>query len=923
MRSTFVACLLLVTAATLSRASAEDDGLLLHYTFDGGRGATAQDRSGNGHHGRICGAKFVPHGDGFALRFHGGDDRVECDAPSGLAARKALTIALWIRPDSVPAGEVPLMGKDKAYSMTLYQPGDFWFYLSGTGGRSTARSDVLTPMDVWHHVAATFDGKEMNLYLNGQVCRESHPCRTTEISAGGELRLGRITPKADDQFEGLVGEGYRGLMDDVRIYDRALSARGIEQLLEKTRLQQIQIKPHVYYFGKQLIIGLDSRSFAPRAAEIVLELEILKQGRARILHHRRVGPLPVTMPHEERFEAGDLQPGTYVINARAFSLGGRPIGRAATATFRWPDPPRWPNAGDARVLNALVTELLRIEKPERAQGVYRFLNPRHGWVFARSKAQVAQGGRLQVRLDPPGDSKPLLMDHTKDKPVLEAMRLLPAGSYQLRLDAQGDVTVERLIVRAIPELIFAKVPGTPHVREYGVYDWKFLAKDVLPNVNVVLTGAHEPARRAWKEQGKKCIHNCRPIGMGHLAKLTPQQGAAHYAKLPGLSDPSYDGLIADEFGYPGDKRSVLTTKALRILQKDWHNRYAGRRYDAYTSGGAMHYGRMKVARDFLKVVTECGGHMVHERYLHTYPDEIGARAFLDTRLTSTMIASRRAYSGAERTMTICLGYFSAPPESLGLYPDVDYRVYLDMQFWTIATQADFFGLHGVMTYLCTYADEEVVRWAGRLMRHYCIEGRAERFTSDPYKLAHLVNGDFSDGTRGWQVSAADPGSVCVRELDGFGALRGNWTGGNTWQIKAGDTSLVTKRSAEKPNTISQTVKALKPGRAYSLRFFTADYGDMKNSVTAKKKLSLSAKLSNVDSIPEKSFLHLSQTIHSGAGFSGRKKPAWLNFHRIVFRAKGTEARLTLSDWAEKDKPAGPAGQEVIFNFIQIQPYLED
>lgn len=49
----------------------------------------------------------------------------------------------------------------------------------------------------------------------------------------------------------------------------------------------------------------------------------------------------------------------------------------------------------------------------------------------------------------------------------------------------------------------------------------------------------------------------------------------------------------------------------------------------------------------------------------------------------------------------------------------------------------------------------------------------------------------------------------------------------------------------------------------------------------------------------------------------------MNHHRIVFRAKAPTAKLTISDWAEDGKPGGPVGQELICNFIEVQPYLGD
>jgi hypothetical protein len=42
----------------------------------------------------------------------------------------------------------------------------------------------------------------------------------------------------------------------------------------------------------------------------------------------------------------------------------------------------------------------------------------------------------------------------------------------------------------------------------------------------------------------------------------------------------------------------------------------------------------------------------------------------------------------------------------------------------------------------------------------------------------------------------------------------------------------------------------------------------------------------------------------------------------VFRAQGTTARLTVSDWPDEKEPGGPFGQEQTFNFLEIQPYHE-
>jgi len=48
----------------------------------------------------------------------------------------------------------------------------------------------------------------------------------------------------------------------------------------------------------------------------------------------------------------------------------------------------------------------------------------------------------------------------------------------------------------------------------------------------------------------------------------------------------------------------------------------------------------------------------------------------------------------------------------------------------------------------------------------------------------------------------------------------------------------------------------------------------------------------------------------------------MTYCRLVFRAKREEGKLTISDWPSATHPGEPAGQELVFNGLQIQPYLE-
>ena len=53
-----------------------------------------------------------------------------------------------------------------------------------------------------------------------------------------------------------------------------------------------------------------------------------------------------------------------------------------------------------------------------------------------------------------------------------------------------------------------------------------------------------------------------------------------------------------------------------------------------------------------------------------------------------------------------------------------------------------------------------------------------------------------------------------------------------------------------------------------------------------------------------------------------KNRCCLNTHYYVFRAKGPTAKLIVTDWKDADKPGGPIGKELVFNFIEVRPYFE-
>jgi hypothetical protein len=126
-----------------------------------------------------------------------------------------------------------------------------------------------------------------------------------------------------------------------------------------------------------------------------------------------------------------------------------------------------------------------------------------------------------------------------------------------------------------------------------------------------------------------------------------------------------------------------------------------------------------------------------------------------------------------------------------------------------------------------------------------------------------------------------------------------------------------KRSQKGPNTISQTIKDLQPGRLYSFEMSVCDYNDLRAPKPKKPeetKAIANIVIDGVDVDRAHSFAE------AYASNPEPETPVCITYYWKVFRAKATSATLTISDWPESGQPAAPFALEQAFNFIEIQPY---
>lgn len=757
----------------------------------------------------------------------------------------------------------------------------------------------------------------LRLYVNGKLEGEAER-EFGEVSPGKALLIG-------GSGRGSTGYGspyFWGTIKEVRIYNRALSEKEVQAHYRTTNVtRRVELKPYVYPFKNQILVTLDPRGLGELPAGATAKVELLGPDQEGALQKSASQSLSSWEETEVTLRVGDLPPGTCRIRATVRDGVGQRIGKPSVKELVWPEEPSWPGSrGRVRILNNLVAELLNVGPPELVpKKTYTFFNPRDGWVFFSSTADVVGPGTVVVSLAPTREKTELIVHHQNgENESLEAMRFLPSGEYTLVVSPEGKPILRNLIVRSIPELIYGYFPTKLRVPAAGSYDWDFLQKHMLANINCIKESGHRADRdkirphiQEWKRRGRRWIKD-RHIG--------PERATAEeyhkYWTQPLRDEPLLDGMIIDEFGWRKPEDYPRLTAALRRFHQNEQRK--GKTFYGYTNASLT---CRDVKKLFMQEFNSLGCKSALNRYPRERPTELAARKLLESELKEQVLCWKRAVPGCEKNMILNLGYMVLPPETENANPSADWKVWMDMEFNLIANDPAFWGIYGICEYHAGAADEETVRWQSKLYRHYFIEGKTEMLSPEygfKYSLDHIENPDFDEGVKGWTISPADDASVSAKSIEGYGKLQGRYP-----DPIEGNNFLWMKRSNAKPNLVSQQIKNLKPGRLYSLKMITADYQDVSKGKSREQKHVVAIRITNADLVSEKSFQYVyAQKWHHIGSFSA-ESPAWLNYHYHLFRARGDMASLTISDWLSDEQPGGLVGQELMYNFIEVQPYLED
>lgn len=202
--------------------------IVLRMTFDAETVTEAkvvQDLSGHDNHGLIHGATVVPGVRGEALNFQG-RSYVDCGNAATLHPGNAFSISLWVNPSKGP--EYPrVVSKVNSYQLrwhwTRSDPGPPQF----AGFFGAVRAPRTPPFGKWHHVVVTFgryrDRSSLRMYFDGALVAEQAPKTSKAAQTDGHLYLGVSGP-------GARYEHYWGLLDELTIFNRELTAAEVESL---------------------------------------------------------------------------------------------------------------------------------------------------------------------------------------------------------------------------------------------------------------------------------------------------------------------------------------------------------------------------------------------------------------------------------------------------------------------------------------------------------------------------------------------------------------------------------------------------------------------------------------------------------------------------------------------------------------------
>ncbi len=204
-------------------------GLVAAYSFDEGSGTTVSDTSGNGADGTLVGASWTNGKYGKALSFNGTSSYVDLGNPASLQLTGSMTWSAWVYAAADPPDDGQIIAKSDDTNGWQFKsspdtgPHTFGIAISENGTTHTQRySNTVRSLNTWYYVAGVYNAsaRTLDIYVNGAL--DNGTLRGTVPSS-------QSTPNTNVTIGTRAGGFYfNGVIDEVRVYNRALSEGEIQ-----------------------------------------------------------------------------------------------------------------------------------------------------------------------------------------------------------------------------------------------------------------------------------------------------------------------------------------------------------------------------------------------------------------------------------------------------------------------------------------------------------------------------------------------------------------------------------------------------------------------------------------------------------------------------------------------------------------------
>lgn len=219
--------LLCVLLSTLT-ANAAEPGLIGWWRLDDGAGTTAVDSSDGGHNGSFTGGGNLTWVDGKfggALKFDG-TGKVEVPDHADFHVEDAISVALWANPEAVQSEDAKFFCKQKStyypYCLQYKGTSNTIYANISSATRQFNGSTIPNFPGQWAHLCFTYDGSALILYKDG--------VEATRLTASGKLQQNTLSLTIGGRLNS--GNNIKGILDDVRMYNRALTPQDIAQIMK-------------------------------------------------------------------------------------------------------------------------------------------------------------------------------------------------------------------------------------------------------------------------------------------------------------------------------------------------------------------------------------------------------------------------------------------------------------------------------------------------------------------------------------------------------------------------------------------------------------------------------------------------------------------------------------------------------------------